>query len=292
MGTHGTDASGSIAPIINTAYRELREAGHYQGAMFHYGGDWYWGIDRLPLLEERLQRDLGVTQPSVLGARGSDARPPERLAPGDGPLPVDFWFSFRSPYSYLALERIAGVAERHPITLRLRPLAPMVDRGIPLPPVKRMYIARDTKRIADRLGIDFGVLCDPIGKGAEHCLAITCMAAKSGQALAFARSAARGIWTEARDVADYVDLRAVVERAGLRWDDARAAIADPAWREEIGTNAADLTTIGLWGVPAFSAGSFRGWGQDRLDFLEDRLRRHAAAVAASPTPVAQPAEAT
>jgi hypothetical protein len=38
--------------------------------------------------------------------------------------------------------------------------------------------------------------------------------------------------------------------------------------------------IGLWGVPSFRVGDLALWGQDRLDILADRLRRHVAAVRA------------
>jgi 2-hydroxychromene-2-carboxylate isomerase len=190
------------------------------------------------------------------------------------------WFSFRSPYSYLALEQIEAVLAPYGVPLVLRPVPPMVARGLPMPQVKQLYIVRDVKREADRLGIPFGELCDPLGAGVDNCLAIMHWALGRGpaDALSFARSAARGIWSEARDVSAYVDLRAVVERAGLPWDEARAALDDPAGAKAAQANAADLAVVGLWGVPAFRVGDFVAWGQDRLPLLADRLRRHALAA--------------
>jgi 2-hydroxychromene-2-carboxylate isomerase len=167
------------------------------------------------------------------------------------------------------------------IPLVLRPMAPMVARGLAVPSVKELYIVRDVKREADRLGVSFGELCDPKGTGVDNCLAVMHWAAKRGAGLAFAKSAMRGIWTEARDVAEYVDLRHIVERAGLPWDEARAAIGAPEAVKAASVNAADLTVIGLWGVPSFRVGDFIAWGQDRLPLLADRLRRHALAVAAA-----------
>jgi 2-hydroxychromene-2-carboxylate isomerase len=280
----GSEASGSIAPVTNANYQKLREKGHYQGAMLGYGGDWYWGIDRLPYLEQRLQEELGTGPlPPAVSPRPASERPPERLAPGDAPPPLELFYSFRSPYSYLALAAARALAERHGLTLRLRPVAPMVNRGMPLAPEKRLYIARDAKREADRLGIPFGRLCDPLGKGVDHCLAIAHAVRDAGQDVEFALSAGRGIWAEARDVADYVDLRTIVERAGITWETARAALASDGWREAIEQNQADLALIGLWGVPSFRFGRFVTWGQDRLGQLEDRIRRH---LVAPPLPAA------
>ena len=94
----------------------------------------------------------------------------------------------------------------------------------------------------------------------------------------------RGVWAEARDLTEYVDLRRVVERAGLSWDAAKAALSDKTGAAEAVTAAEDLAVVGLWGVPSMRAGDFVAWGQDRLPLLADRLRRHALAVAAEPTP--------
>jgi 2-hydroxychromene-2-carboxylate isomerase len=198
-------------------------------------------------------------------------------------LQCEMWFSFRSPYSYLALEQIEAVLAPYGVPLVLRPIAPMVTRGLAVPQVKRLYIVRDAKREADRLGIAFGELVDPLGKGVENCLAIVHHAISQGKGAAFARSAMRGIWSEAKDVSEYVDLREVVERAGIDWNDARAALEPAASTEamkQANEYAADLAVIGLWGVPSFRVGDFVAWGNDRLPLLADRLRRHALAAAA------------
>jgi 2-hydroxychromene-2-carboxylate isomerase len=276
MGQHGTEASGAIAPFLATSYSALRKAGHYQGAMFAYGGDWYWGIDRLPYLEARLREDTGTSAAPVLEARPESERPPEKLSTAASKLPLEFWFSFRSPYSYLALGRTAELAARYDVELRIRPILPMVARGLSVPREKRFYIVRDAHREAERLGLPFGDICDPLGKGVEHALAVSKLAIERGRGLDFLESAARGAWAEAKDLASYVDLREVVERAGLDWADARNAIADESWRVWVGDNAADLDGAGLWGVPSWRTGDYVTWGQDRLPMLNDRLRRHFA----------------
>jgi 2-hydroxychromene-2-carboxylate isomerase len=278
MGKFGTEASGAVAPFLATAYSALRKAGHYQGAMFAYGGDWYWGIDRLSYLEARLREDTGTTAPPVLAERPLDERPPEKLASPPGKLALEYWFSFRSPYAYLSLARTAELAARFDVELKIRPILPMVSRGLSVPREKRFYIVRDAHREADRLGVPFGEICDPLGAGVEHALAISKLAIERGRGMAFLESAARGAWAEAKDLASYVDLREIVERAGLDWADARAALADESWRVWAGDNAADLDGAGLWGVPSWRVGDYVTWGQDRLPMLAERLRRHFAAV--------------
>lgn len=270
LGTWGTESTNAIAPALNATYAELRKAGHYQGAMIRYAGEWYWGIDRLPYLEAQLAQETGRAIAGVVSPRPESER--GALALSQKPLTCEMWFSFRSPYSYLALEQIESVLGDVP--LQLRPVLPMVMRGLEVPTVKQLYIVRDAKREADRLGIEFGELCDPVGPGTENCIAIAYWAEQRGKQLAFAKSAMRGIWAEARDMTEYVDLRYVVERAELPWEEAKAALDDPEARKWAQANAADLAVIGLWGAPSLRCGDFVAWGQDRLPLLADRLRRH------------------
>jgi 2-hydroxychromene-2-carboxylate isomerase len=291
LGEYGAESQSVIAPTLATSYAALRDRGHYQGAMIAYRGEWYWGIDRLRYLEAALAADTGRPAAGVVAPRPEAERgalafvedPKAAAARGPGaPLVMDAWFSFRSPYSYLALERIEDVIAGAPVELRLRPVLPSVDRGMAMPQVKRMYIARDAQREADRLGIPFGALCEPRGAAIPNCLAIAKWAQAEGALLPFARSALRAAWAEALDLSSYVDLRRVVERAGLAWDGAKAAIADATAATSWATsNAADLAVAGLWGVPSFRIGDLTVWGQDRLDLIADRLRRHKLASQAT-----------
>lgn len=296
LGRTGAESTMAVPPLLASSYAELRKRGHYLGGMLSYRGIWYSAVDRVEALERALAADTGRPVANVLRVRPEAERGPLRLATDKNrpTLQLEVWFSFRSPYSYLALEQLEQAVAGSSIPVVLRPIAPMVERGHTLIAAKRNYLLQDAKRQADRLGVPFGEVCDPLGKGVEACLAISHHLLRQAASpdegyralLAFARSAMRGIWAEARDVAQYVDLRAVCERAGLPWAEASRWVAEEreAGAKLAAANAADLTAIGLWGVPTFRVGDLWLWGQDRLPILTDRLRRHALAEAAAPTP--------
>ena len=255
------DGAGPTPGLLDSNRQELNDRGHYLPGMLHYEGEWYWGVDRLPWLEERLA-ELGVGEGTTL-TRQSVARPTTSHT-------LEVWGSVRSPYTYLALERLYALVEEYDLKLVLRPILPMVMRGIPAPRVKRMYIVRDAKRIADRNGTDFGFISDPLGAGVERVLAWLPRAREQGKEGELLLAAMRGIWAEGVEVATDAGLKQVVESVGLEWD--KTAVRDERWRDEVEVNRQALVELGLWGVPSFRIGDYTGWGQDRLWVLEDRLR--------------------
>ncbi len=276
----GAVAGQDVTPRLEENYARLRQRGHYIGGTIRYGAEWYWGVDRMGHLAARL-RDEGVLhdEARLLSPRAVGSLPlvPKSTVAGEGPT-LELFFSFRSPYSYLALRRVRALVERYGVTLRVRPVLPMVMRGLPVPRPKRLYIVRDAKREATRLGVPFGRICDPLGSGVERCLAVFPLAESRGLGFEFVESAARGIWSEALDVASDAGLRTVIERVGISWEEASEALNDSSWRAMAEENRAALFAHGLWGVPTLVLGELAVWGQDRLPILEARLEGAALRV--------------
>lgn len=186
--------------------------------------------------------------------------------------PLEFFFSFRSPYSYLAAPRAFALQQAYDIELVWRGVRPMAMRGQPLPRAKQLYILRDAAREARRLGLPFGPMHDPIGDGVWRCLCVAEYALAQGRLADFVCRAARAIWAEAVDVRADAPLRALCTEAGLDWDGCVAAIADPRLRERVEASTARLDELGHWGVPSFAFDGEVYWGQDRLDDLEQALQ--------------------
>jgi 2-hydroxychromene-2-carboxylate isomerase len=185
---------------------------------------------------------------------------------------VEFFFSFRSPYSYLAAPRAFALPERYHIELVFRGIRPMAMRGQPLPLAKRLYILRDARREAERLGMPFGKIHDPLGEGVWRCLTVAEHAATVGRLREFVLAASCGIWGEALDVASDAPLRALCEGIGLQWTACAAAIANSAYRQRVEDNTACLEQLGQWGVPVFVFRNEAYWGQDRMEDLEWALQ--------------------
>jgi len=185
---------------------------------------------------------------------------------------VDFFFSFRSPYSYLAAPRAFALADRYDVEIAYRGVIPMAMRGQSVPREKGLHTLRDVAREARRLGMPFGPVHDPLGEGAMRCLLVAQHAVDLGGEREFVLEASSGIWSRAVEVASDTGLREVCERAGLDWTGCRAALSDPAMRERVDADTAALEEIGHWGVPVLVFDGEQYWGQDRIELVEDALR--------------------
>ncbi len=260
------------------------QLGHYSGAMFYYGGEWYWGVDRLGYLEQRL-RELGLARdPSdaepIVPCPSADLTP--IATTGGADLVLEYFPSLRSPYTYISMERVYDLAERYGVELRIRPVLPMVMRGMTVPTSKRLYIVFDTKREAERAGIAFGRLSDPLGEPIERGFSLYNFAREHDKTAEYLLSFATGVFAEGIDAGTERGLRRITERAGLVWEDAQASRADDSWRAEFEANREAMFAAGLWGVPSFRVlagdehAEFATWGQDRIWLAEQEIRRRLA----------------
>lgn len=209
-------------------------------------------------------------------------------------LQADLFWSFRSPYSYLATPRLVQVAARYAVDLRVRPVLPLAvrdpaffERANPLWP---RYLFLDTIRVAEFLGLDYAwPQPDPIVQDLQtghiaaeqpHIHRLTRLgveAAARGRGLPFLDEVSRLIWSgkvRGWDQGDH--LARASERAGLDLAELEAAVAsDPDARDRvIEENQEALQQSGHWGVPTVV---FRGepfFGQDRIDLWVWRMRQH------------------
>ncbi len=255
---------------LDKSNRLRQELGHYSGAMFYYAGEWYWGIDRLYHLENRLIE---------IGASSGD---PERLlcprpdiamgpARDSGELKLRFFPSLRSPYTSIIYDKTIELAEETGIRLEITPVLPMVMRGVPATIDKGRYIISDTAREARTLNINWGGrVYDPIGNPVRNCYAIFPWAKRIGHGEKLLREFLQFAFFEGINTDTESGLKRVVENAGLNWTQAKSRLYLDEWQPLIEKNRLEMYKLGCWGVPSYELSDSQGnslistWGQDRL----------------------------
>ncbi|WP_338445637.1 2-hydroxychromene-2-carboxylate isomerase [Pelagerythrobacter marensis] len=207
-------------------------------------------------------------------------------------LAADLYFSFRSPYSYLAVGRYRSLAEQYTVDIALRPVYPLAIRQPDFfernHPNWLRYTFLDMARVAQFYGIPFGVpRPDPILQdiatrkiAAEqpYIHRITRLgqaAARRGHGLAFAHEAGQLIWGGAEGWHEGDHLAGAAERAGLDLAELDAEIAAEAGEldSEIAANQQALEDAGHWGVPTLVVDGEPFFGQDRIAMAQWRMEQ-------------------
>ena len=259
----------------------LRQAlGHYQGAMFYFEGEWYWGIDRIRLLEERLVKegygnrksDLCVPEPTPKDTRDANA----------SDVLLEYFPSLRSPYTAIGHRRVLDLIARSGVSVEVRPLMPMLMRSVPAPRAKQRYIITDAGREARAHGVPFGRIVDPFGEPVKKAFSLFPGAKALGKDMDFVTAYLAAAWYEGVDITTEKGLRLVASNAGIEWDALQNAARNTEWETILTENLNEMFKQNLWGVPSFrvsggkpSAGgnapAYACWGQDRIWRVENEI---------------------
>jgi 2-hydroxychromene-2-carboxylate isomerase len=259
--------------------RMRAQLGHYLGATFFFEGEWYWGIDRLPYLEERLA-ETGLRLSGCRQISQFQTRPEFMAGPSNGKrLTVEFYPSARSPYTALAMAEILDMPNHYPVDVKVRPVLPMVMRDLPVPTKKGLYILGDTKREADRIGVAFGKISDPVGEPVRRVYSLFSWAEAQGKGGQLLKAFTDLAWTEGVDAGSDAGLKTACERAALNWDEAAEIVGNSDWQDWAEENRLQMMKSDLWGVPSFrlldESGTelFSAWGRDRIWLLTHEIQK-------------------
>lgn len=275
--TSGAPVAAEASERLAANQRRQVAEGHYNSGMIRFGQTWYWGVDRLNHLEHDLMcagrrrpnACVGVLQrrPAGEATVGVPTIDAEQV-----PLVIDYYCSFRSPYAYLAAQRVFDLQRRYPVRVYPRLILPMKMAGYVIPEIKAQYFRADPAREALQHGVRFGSFCDPYGPGLERAMALVGFADSFGRLEAYILSVMQGVWADGIDTATDDGMQRLVQRAGLSWTEARPHLDDVGWRTWADRHRADLEALGQYAAPTFRLDNWITWGQDRLWMLEIEIR--------------------
>jgi 2-hydroxychromene-2-carboxylate isomerase len=209
-------------------------------------------------------------------------------------LPVDVFFSFRSPYSYLATPRMVALEKEWDLKFFVRPVYPIAVRldgwFKNANPMWLPYLVRDVMREAQRYNTPFmwprpdPILMDmqtgEVAKQQPYIQRLTRLgvaAVEKGQGLPFIYEVATTLYSgEIIGWHEGDHLKNAAARAGVNLAELDAAIEkNPDHYESvIKENEEAHRKAGHWGVPTFAYNNEPFFGQDRLDALIWRLQQN------------------
>ncbi|VAW02413.1 hypothetical protein MNBD_ALPHA06-2187 [hydrothermal vent metagenome] len=204
----------------------------------------------------------------------------------------DVFWSFRSPYSYLATPQLYAITREYDVTCRFRPVFPLAvrveDFFKTVNPLWPGYIMHDLPREAERLGMDiqwpepdpivqdFATL--QVAKEQPYITRLTRLgvaAERLGKGLAFANAASARIWGGVKNWDQGTVLAEAAAEAGLDFAALETILDQDAsgLDREITQNETEQTTAGHWGVPLMVFDGEPFFGQDRVQSLLWRMQQ-------------------
>lgn len=189
--------------------------------------------------------------------------------------PVQFYFDFSSPYSYIASEWVEAVAARHGrrvqwhaillgVTFQAAELKSPVSH-----PIKRDYTLRDFERSARFAGLPYRQP-DTFPIATQNAARVFWWLhdQDSARAVAWAHAGLRAYFTRGVVLSDGEALKALLTESGIDAAAAEAAWTDPTWKNRLKAENEAAVAAGVFGAPHFIVDGEPFWGNDRQAQIE------------------------
>jgi 2-hydroxychromene-2-carboxylate isomerase len=190
--------------------------------------------------------------------------------------PVDFYFDFSSPYSYIASEWVEALAARHGRTVRWHAILLGVtfqaaELKSPVSyPIKREYSYRDFARSARFEGVPYQQP-EPFPIPTQNAARVFGWLAETrgaSAASAWARAGLRAFFTRGVPLNDPAALKRLAVKSGLDGDEAERVWNDPRWKDHLKRANEAAIAAGVFGAPFFIVDGEPFWGNDRKVQIE------------------------
>jgi 2-hydroxychromene-2-carboxylate isomerase len=197
------------------------------------------------------------------------------------PATIDYYFPPQSPWTYLGHERFVRIASEAGAQVRVRPadfakIFP-ISGGLPLAkraPQRQAYRLVELKRFSQFLAVPMNVQPKffPVDPDAAARLIVAVDRADGAEtALKFSGAVFAAVWREERDIANVQVLGELLAECGLPGDRLEQS-RDSSVQQAYEANTQAAIDAGVFGAPSYVVDGEIFWGQDRLDFLQRKLR--------------------
>jgi carboxymethylenebutenolidase len=194
---------------------------------------------------------------------------------------VDYYVSLNSPWTYLGSKRFETMAKKHGADVTIWPVdfgsVFAVSGGLPLPkraPQRQAYRMMELRRWRDHLGVKLTL--EPKFFPANEVPTAMCVIAlreqgRMADAVKLAHAVLNALWTEEKNTGDPATLRGIIAGCGLDPDAVIKASEAPALADKREAYTKHAIAQGVFGAPSFVIDGEIFWGQDRLDFVDQKL---------------------
>ncbi|MBL4906445.1 MAG: 2-hydroxychromene-2-carboxylate isomerase [Sneathiella sp.] len=197
------------------------------------------------------------------------------------PLTITYYAGISSPWTYLGHERICQLAKKYNAILHFKPIefGTVFGKtgGLPLAkraPERQNYRFVELDRWRKELAIDLNPRPEYFPVAPDRAALMCILVEQEGHnELALAGAFMRAVWAEDRNVADDNTLVEITNQAGFDGKRLLNASDSPELRSLYESYTNEAVEQGVFGAPSYVIGEEIFWGQDRLMFVEKKLKQ-------------------
>lgn len=193
---------------------------------------------------------------------------------------IEFFYDFRSPYSYLAFTQLRGM--NVDISLRPMQILKVMEMVGNVPTTitcaaKGRYAREDLGRWAQRYGIALNP-SDMRKNDGDACSRAVLAAADYREANAVTLALYQACWSEGKTLANSADVVAAIAEAGIDASQIASRLDTNEVVAQLEANTHEAAERGVFGSPTIFVGNTLFFGNDRLDFVREELARQAVSA--------------
>ena len=187
---------------------------------------------------------------------------------------IDFYFDFRSPYSYLALTQLRQLdvaVSYHPFDIReLMEKVGNVPTSIVCKP-KNSYLSQDLARWVNHYDVPFNrhPSFDQIDfRRLMRAILVPNLYGLQGTGVSNLFNA---VWGSPQPLSTPQEVAQVMYPKDVDLDALQSQLDDPAWNKALDKSTADAVEKGVFGAPTMFVGAAMFFGNDRMTFVQSEL---------------------
>ena len=191
---------------------------------------------------------------------------------------IDFYFDFSSPYAYIGYKEIKKLEKKNPFKIKFMPIfLGGLHNAAGITPaafikLKSKYMIEDTKLVSKKKNISFHFNSYFPIKTVNFMRGVL-IAEKDNSEKNFIEKIFNAIWMDGLNMNDPIVINKVLKNIDLNPEIFLKKVSDQKVKDKLRKLTDDALKKKIFGVPTFVVNKKMFWGQDRLSYAIDEIKK-------------------
>ena len=196
-------------------------------------------------------------------------------------MKIEYYYSVASPYAYMGIDRFQELVKKYSLEVLEKPFD-LVGKvfpdtgGVPVPkrhPARQKYRLLEIERFGKKLSLKINKQPKFFPPADPHKAALFTIATiMNGQNLNFGKEVLTRLWADEQDISQDAVLEDICKKLDINFNELKKQADSDEIKNIYASNSQEAIDKGVFGAPSFIIDNELFWGQDRLDFLEDKIK--------------------